>query len=233
VSTGQHGVTSYLIEVQVTGNYRNTQQTTAAPTSEAFLAAHPTIAVMIPATVNSTQGAAQVQKNGPSIEVGKLATAAGTYGDASRVTYGLGMKYTSKGTNPQGQVQLVLERGDATYYIKSNSISSLAFSGRNATDNKPKDVTIYTKASIFKIANGVTSSVEANVDAAGRCAGGLRRWPVLDQRPRQHRDHGAVEQGQLAVLLQQLGLRLGDQVVADRAAGRYQRQGNRGGHQLT
>ena len=46
-----------------------------------------------------------------------------------RVTYCVGIEYNKGGTNPQGQIQLILQRSDGcTYYVKSNSISSLAFS---------------------------------------------------------------------------------------------------------
>jgi hypothetical protein len=73
------------------------------------------------------------------------------------------MKYNSKGTSPQGQVQLVLQRSDGTYYVKSNSISSLAFSGATGT-GPAKDVTVYTKASIYKVApNGTMTSVDGGV----------------------------------------------------------------------
>jgi uncharacterized repeat protein (TIGR01451 family) len=153
LSTGQYGAQSYLIEVTLDGSYKNTQQTGAAPGSPAYEAAHPVVTVMIPPTAYSTQGTGSLTK---------LASAAGTYADATQVRYTLGMKYNSKGTSPQGQVQLILQRGDGTYYVKSNSISSLAFSG--ATGGQPaKDVTIYTKASIYKIVNGVLTSIDGGV----------------------------------------------------------------------
>jgi hypothetical protein len=111
---------------------------------------------MIPATVNSTQGTTAIPK---------LSTAAGTYGDASSGSYTMGMKYNKGGTSPQGQIQIILQRADGTYYIKSNSITSLAFSNLLSTNsNLPKDVTIYTKASIYKVnPGGGTTSVDGNV----------------------------------------------------------------------
>jgi hypothetical protein len=156
LSTGQYGAQEYLIEVILNGSYKNTQQTGAPPTSDAYKAAHPVVTVMIPATVNSTQGTTTLPK---------LSTAAGTYGDASSASYVMGMKYNKGGSNPQGQIQLILQRADGTYYIKSNSITSLAFSNLLATNgNLPKDVTIYTKASIFKVnPGGGTTSVDGNV----------------------------------------------------------------------
>jgi hypothetical protein len=51
---------------------------------------------------------------------------------------------------------------DGCYYIKSNSVTSVAFSNKDASGYN-RDVTIYTKASIFKIKNGVTTSVDGNV----------------------------------------------------------------------
>jgi hypothetical protein len=114
---------------------------------------------MIPPTTNSIQG-------GASFNLGSAP--AGTYANATGVSYSVGMSYNKGGTNPQGQVLLTLPRSDGfTYYVKSNSISSLAFS--NATlgvdGGLPKDVTIYTKASIFKVNNatGATASVDGNV----------------------------------------------------------------------
>jgi len=156
LSTGQYGATEYLIEVRLTGNYTNSQQLppAALPGSTAYAAAHPTVTAMIPATANSIQGGSPVPR---------LATAAGKYGDASSVSYGIGMKYNNKGTSPQGQVQLVLERADGTYYVKSNSITSLGFAPVPTGSTTAKDVTIYTKASIYKVLNGVLTSVDGNV----------------------------------------------------------------------
>ncbi len=72
------------------------------------------------------------------------------------------MKYNNKGTNPQGQIQLILQRTDGTYYVKSNSISSLAFTTNTADGTR--DVTIYTKASIYKVSpGGALTSIDGNV----------------------------------------------------------------------
>jgi hypothetical protein len=73
------------------------------------------------------------------------------------------MKYNKGGTNPQGQIQLILQRADGTYYIKSNSISSLAFSNPDPTTKVNRDVTIYTKASIYKVTGTTLTSVDGNV----------------------------------------------------------------------
>ena len=161
LSTGQYGAQQYLIEVILDGQYTNCQQTGQNCPSDysytysqtAYDAAHPIVTVMIPQTINSMQGAAQVTT---------LPTAAGTYGDATGAGYSVGIKYNNKGTNPQGQIQLILERADGTYYVKSNSITSVAFSGPLSGVNKK--VTVYTKASIYRIDNsGALVSVDGNV----------------------------------------------------------------------
>jgi hemin uptake protein HemP len=158
LSTGQYGAQEYLIEVTLSGSYKNTQQLpapygTAVMGSPAYNAAHPTVAVLIPPTANSIQGTASIPK---------LTTSAGTYGDASGAGYAMGLKFNKGGTNPQGQIQLILQRTDGTYYVKSNSLTSLGFS--NLTSNGYKDATVYTKASIYKVnPSGGTTSVDGNV----------------------------------------------------------------------
>ncbi|MDP9330215.1 MAG: Ig-like domain-containing protein, partial [Actinomycetota bacterium] len=156
LSTGQYGFQQYLIEVKlVPGNFVNDQQLTAPHDSAAYLAAHPTLVAMIPTQLNSMQGAAGIDK---------LSTAAGTYGNATGASYGVGLKYNNKGTNPQGQIQLILERSDGTYFIKSNSITSVAFSNPDPVSHINKDVTVYTKASIYKVTGaGVLTSIDGNV----------------------------------------------------------------------
>jgi len=151
LSTGQYGAQQYLIETSLGGSYKNTQQITAPASSPAYQAAHATIAVMIPPTKYSIQGAASYAK---------LATAAGLFGNATNGSYTVGMKYNNKGTNPQGQIQLVLYGPDGTYFVKSNAITSVAFSG-GTTTTPATDVTIYTKATVYKIdAYGVMTSIE-------------------------------------------------------------------------
>jgi hypothetical protein len=174
LSSGQYGEQSYLIQVTLGGLFQNCQQTGAygtacqtgypAPggsnpwpvplsTDPAYQAAHPQVDVLVPTTPYTMQG---VMASPPGIP--QLSTAAGTYGDAL-ASYGIGMKYNNKLTNPQGQIVLTLVRSDGTYYVKSNSITSVTFSG---TCNK--DVTIYTKASIYKLSNsGTSTSIDGNV----------------------------------------------------------------------
>jgi hypothetical protein len=84
--------------------------------------------------------------------VGKLGTAAGLYGDGT-ASYTAGMSYNAKGTNPQGKIELIINRNDGVYYIKSNSVTSVGFSKPDAKGIN-RDVTIYTKASVYKIVNG-------------------------------------------------------------------------------
>jgi hypothetical protein len=169
LSSGQYGAQEYLIEVSLGGSYKNCQQTGAITNSSgtyctgwptvshddpAYKAAHADVVVMIPPTQYSSQGAGSLSK---------LSTAAGTYGDASAATYAMGLQYNNKGTNPQGQIQLVLTRADGTYYVKSNSITSVSFTG--ATSGQPaKNVTIYTKASIYRVnPNGTLTSIDGGV----------------------------------------------------------------------
>jgi hypothetical protein len=187
LSTGQYGAAQYLIQVSVDkGNYQNCQQTgqytppggtqqcagwTVDPSSTQYAAAHPTVTVMIPPTQYSMQGVA-------SIPI--LSSAAGSFGDATSAKYAIGMQYNNKGTSPQGQIQLTLERPASasypagTYYIKSNSITSMAFS--NAPAGQPsKDVTIYTKASVYSVnSSGVATSIDGavtlRVDAHEGCS---------------------------------------------------------------
>jgi hypothetical protein len=117
---------------------------------------------MIPQTANSLQGGATLGANGcPGSS--NPCNPAGTYADATNVAYAAGMGWTSKGTNPQGQIQLTLERSDGTYYIKSNSITSVAFSNPDPTTKVNRDVTIYTKASIYKVSASGNTSVDGNV----------------------------------------------------------------------
>jgi hypothetical protein len=165
LSSGQYGAQEYLIEVKIGGSYANTQQTGAATTSDAYKAAHATVTVMIPPTQYSTQGTGSFTPTAP----------AGTYAAASGPSYTMGLKYNNKGTSPQGQVQLVLPVSDGTIYVKSNSISSLAFGPVPSGSTSSKDVTIYTKASIYKIlTNGTTVSIDGGaslrVDAHEGCA---------------------------------------------------------------
>jgi hypothetical protein len=177
LSTGQYGAQQYLIQVSVDkGNYQNCQQTgqytppggtlqcsgwTVDPSSTQYAAAHPTVTVMIQPTTYSMQGVAALPV---------ISTAAGSFGDAISASYAIGMQYNSKGTNPQGQIQLVLERPASasypagTYYIKSHSITSLAFANASITGQPSKDVTIYTKASIYSVnSSGTMTSIDGNV----------------------------------------------------------------------
>jgi hypothetical protein len=164
LSTGQYGSNEYLIKVTLGGtDFTNSAQIAGATTmcanaNDPIACPYADVFVMIPPTMNSIQG-------GASFTTGTAP--AGTYADAHGVSYSVGMSYNKGGTNPQGQVLLTLPRNDGyTYYVKSNSISSLAFSNQNTSDNNlPKNVTIYTKASIYKVNNvtGSTASVDGNV----------------------------------------------------------------------
>ena len=176
LSTGQYGAQEYLIEVSLGGSYQNCLQTTncqqtgATPGTPAYEAAHPVVTVMIPATKNTMQGSGAIPC---------LPTAAGTYGkvdgqcpaDYPYVSYTAGFNYNNKGTNTQGKMELIIDRPDGTYYIKSNSVTSVAFTYLDS-QGKPApcvdlkactDVTVYTKASIYKIVNGKAISIDGSV----------------------------------------------------------------------
>jgi hypothetical protein len=167
LSSGQYGAQDYLIEVSLGGMFTNIQQTGAPVGSDPYKAAHADVTVMIPPTKFSVQGAATMPK---------LTTAAGSYGNAAVASYSMGIQYNSKGTNTQGQIVLILQRADGLYYVKSNSITSVAFVAPPAGSTQPsKGVTIYTKASIYRVgAGGVMTSIDGGVtlrvDAHEGCA---------------------------------------------------------------
>jgi hypothetical protein len=83
---------------------------------------------------------------------------AGTYsGDpAENATFSVGMQYNKSGTNPQGKITLAVPQLDGSiWYVQSNSISSM-----NVTGTTDKSSTIYTKASIYSVKNGVTTTID-------------------------------------------------------------------------
>jgi len=138
LSTGQYGAESYLIRVTMTGNYTNDSQSVNDKTA--------TVVVSKPAAQREAIGAGTI----PWIE-----TQAGTLRSdiEEPVTYTIGMKYNNSGTNAQGKITISIPMSDGTIFIKSNSISSFATS--NITGGK-KSI-IYTKSSISKILNNLTS----------------------------------------------------------------------------
>jgi hypothetical protein len=151
LSSGKYGAQSYLVKV-VLDTAAGSQYTNAAQLADPTSKAYATVTVVIPASTNSMQGTATISPSG---------AAAGTYGTGTNVSYTAGLTYNKGGTNPQGQIVLTLAMGGSTYYIKSNSITSVACT----TKTSPcKDLTVYTKASIYKIdSSGTTTSVDGNV----------------------------------------------------------------------
>jgi hypothetical protein len=155
LSTGKYGVQSYLIQVKLDtaagSTYFNDAQL-----ADATSAAYATLTAMIPPTTNSMQGDATIGSSGVA--------PAGTYRDASGVHYSVGLQYNKSGTNPQGQIMLTFPRTGGMYYVKSNSITSLACTVIPTGTNPCKDLTVYTKASIYKVdPSGVVTSIEGNV----------------------------------------------------------------------
>jgi hypothetical protein len=150
LSTGNYGANEYLIEVKLSpGNYTNTQQTGALPTTDAYKASHPTIWISLPTVKNSLNGHGAISW---------LPTAAGLFGPSTSVTFCSNISWNSKGVQPQGQILIAVTMPDGSlYYIKSNSITSVAFSTNG------KNVTIYTKASVYKVSGPSSIVGEGNV----------------------------------------------------------------------
>ena len=58
----------------------------------------------------------------------------------------------------------MLQRSDGTYYVKSNSITSVTFAKAPSLTQPSKDVTIYMKASIYTVSSsGVLTSIDGGV----------------------------------------------------------------------
>jgi hypothetical protein len=158
LSTGQYGAQEYLIEVTLNGSYTNTQQLpppngTATVGSAPYNAAHAAVSVLIPPVTNTMQGAASIPTAGFA--------PAGVYRGAIGPSYTAGLKYNKGGSNPQGQIQLVLPQPDGSVvYVKSNSLTSIGFVSNS---DGTKDLTAYTKASLYSIKAGVTTSLDGNV----------------------------------------------------------------------
>ena len=151
LSSGKYGAQSYMIRVVLVtadgGSYTNRDQL-GDPESGAYA----TLAVMVPGDANSAQGDADLTPLAP----------AGTYGAGTSVHYTLGLQYNKSSRTPQGQVLLGFNLGGYRYYVKSNAISSLACTVKDATPCR--DLTVYTKASIYRIDSaGVTTSIDGNV----------------------------------------------------------------------
>jgi len=141
LSTGQFGAQSYLILVRMTGNYDNTDQAMADKTAG--------VVVMKPAAANTTTG------GGTYVALG---TAAGAYagGGSGMPSFSVGMSYNKSFTNPKGQIIVTVPQAGGVLYIKSNSISSMAVSGKNST--------IYTKSTVYEVLNnGSTVAIDGGV----------------------------------------------------------------------
>jgi hypothetical protein len=150
LGAGKYGAQSYLVRVVLDtsagSSYENTAQL-ADPTSEAYA----TITVLAPGGTNTAKGDADLTPLAP----------AGSYGAGTDIHYTIGLKYNKGGSNPQGQVLLDFGFGGYRYYIKSNSISSIACT---KTGTPCRDLTIYTKASIYRVDGlGQTTSIDGNV----------------------------------------------------------------------
>ena len=147
LSTGQYGSQEYVILAKLSGgNYDNSSQALADKTA--------TVVVSKPAA------ATEIISGGT---IANLAGKAGTYGTTAsgQTSFSVGLKYNKSGTNPQGKVSLSIKQSDgSTVYIKSNSITSIAMTAVTGG----KSSTVYTKASIYRIANdGTMTTIDGNV----------------------------------------------------------------------
>ena len=149
LSTGQFGAESYIILVELTGNYNNSAQDIADKTAN--------VLVSKPAAINETIGVGTISRSGKAV--------AGTFGVTAHasigVTYTVGLKYAKSGANLQGRVTLSIpQAGGGFAIIKSTAISSMLVS----TFTGGKKSTIYAKASVSLIDNlGNVTSGEGNV----------------------------------------------------------------------
>ncbi|MFN2615265.1 MAG: beta strand repeat-containing protein, partial [Actinomycetota bacterium] len=178
LSSGQYGEQEYRVKVKLdTG--AGSCYTNAAQLADATSAAYATIVVAQPNTASHTKGTGSISHDAPWAP-------AGTYGSGS-AQYTIGMAYNKSGSNPQGLVDLIIATSsDGTYYVKSNSITSF-----NSTTNQTSgyDASIYTKASIYRIYNGVTTSIDGGVtlrvdahDAGGTASGDTVAFTVLSSK---------------------------------------------------
>ena len=176
LSSGKFGAQSYRIRVRLDpsngSSYDNVEQLTD-PTSQAYAM----LTVIVPGGTNTAKGDADLQPLAP----------AGTYGSGANIHYTIGLKYNKGGSNPQGQILLGFDFDGYRFYVKSNSISSIVCT---KTGSPCRDLTIYTKASIYRIdALGQTTSIDGNVtvrvdahDADGSATGDTIGFTVLSSK---------------------------------------------------
>ncbi len=133
LSTGQYGSQLYNILVKLTGNYDNDGQAIADKTAQ--------VVVSKPAATNEIIGGGTITST---------ASTAGSLAASGVTTWSMGLAYNKAGTNVQGQVALSYRMADGSLVtIKSNSLSSMAVSGKTAT--------VYAKASVNRTAADGTS----------------------------------------------------------------------------
>ena len=165
LSTGQYGSSFYLIRVVLTGNYTNELQADSDKTA--------TVVVMKPAATNETTGGGTFST---------LPAAAGAYRGVtgSTNTFDVGMLYNKSRTNLQGKIHLAIPQSDGSVvYVASNAISSMAVKGSTST--------IYTKASVYRVSGGVTTTLSGgatlrlDADSVAKTIG----FTVLDSKTSQ------------------------------------------------
>ena len=152
LSSGKYGAQTYLVRVRLdpaSGSWYDNDDQIANPGSAE--AAYATVTVMVPGGTNTAKGDADLTPPAP----------AGNYAAGTNVHYTIGLKYNKGGSSPQGQIFLTLDLGGYRYYVKSNSITSVACT---KSANPCRDLTIYTKASIYRVNGlGITTSIDGNV----------------------------------------------------------------------
>jgi hypothetical protein len=145
LSTGQYGAESYQVLVKLTGNYDNADQPVADKTA--------TVVVSRPTSANEAIGAGTIES---------LVSAAGTLASdtGADVTYTAGVSYNKSGSNTQGRITITIPRSDGVITVRSNAIISMS----RTTGTNPKKVTIYTKASIYRLLDdGTVETLDGNV----------------------------------------------------------------------
>jgi subtilisin family serine protease len=143
LSSGQYGAESYMILVEMTGDYTNADQSAHDKTA--------VIAVAKPSTSNTTIGIGSMVS---------LPAAAGTYqGNGGDIGYTIGMKYNKSGANLQGRITVSVPQDDGVLWIKSNSISSMTV----VKSSSPKTSTIYTKSTVYKVTPSGVQTIDGNV----------------------------------------------------------------------
>ncbi len=141
LSSGQYGSELYNIKVVPTLNYAD-----ASPSVEI-------VTVTKPAAANEITGGGTIAK---------LSTAAGTYGVTSSgdASFSIGISYNKSMTNLQGKISIAIPQSDGSIIvIKTNNLTSMSVTGFAGG----KYATVYGKASIVRVKDGIVTSLGGNL----------------------------------------------------------------------